>query len=287
MKIITDIGEMKKISKDLKKSSKQIAFVPTMGKLHEGHIRLIKEGKKYGTVIVSIFVNPIQFGQGEDFNNYPKDFKNDVDILEDLNIDCLFTPTADIVKDTKTFLVDTAYSNQLCGCFRPVHFQGVLTIVMKLFCIVTPDIALFGLKDYQQYILIKKMVEDCFLDIQVVPVPTVREECGLAMSSRNLYLGGNDKKIACNFYKSLTKTVNLFKTGETSADKLTVFAAGELLKNGFEIDYLKIMDNGLNIEKQYVEAGDILLSAIRFKGVRLIDNIFFILEKKYFKDILR
>ncbi len=275
MKIITDIYEMKKISKDLKKSSRQISFVPTMGKLHDGHRRLIEEGKKYGTVIVSIFINPIQFGQGEDFKNYPEDFKSDVEILENLKVEYLFNPTVDIVDNTKTFLIDTEYSNQLCGDFRPIHFQGVLTIVMKLFCIINPDIALFGLKDYQQYILIRKMVEDFFLDVKIVPVPSVREECGLAMSSRNSYLSEGDKKTACNFYKSLKKTVKLFNAGETLSRKLTVFAAKELIKIGFKIDYLKIMDKGLNIDKQYVSAGDILLSAVRFKGVRLIDNIFF------------
>ena len=275
MKIITSIAEMKKISKDLKKSLKRISFIPTMGKLHSGHLKLIEEGKKYGEVIVSIFVNPAQFGPDEDFDNYPRDFENDVKILKDLNIGYLFHPAADIVKNTETFLIDPEYSNRLEGVFRPAHFQGVLTIVMKLFCIINPDFAFFGLKDYQQYILIKKMVEDYFLDIEVMPVPTVREKCGLAMSSRNAYFNEDDKKIACNFYKSLKKTADLFKAGETSGEKLTVSTIKELIKSGFKIDYLKIMDKGLNIEKQSVEAGDILLAAARFKGVRLIDNIFF------------
>ena len=275
MKIITNIAEMKKISKDLKKSSRRISFIPTMGKLHNGHVKLIEKGKEYGDVIVSIFVNPAQFGPDEDFNNYPRDFENDSKILKDLNIGYLFHPAADIVKNTETFLIDPEYSNRLEGVFRPAHFQGVLTIVMKLFCIINPDFAFFGLKDYQQYILIKKMVEDYFLDIEVMPVPTVREKCGLAMSSRNAYFNENDKKIACNFYKSLKKTADLFKAGETSGEKLTVSTIKELIKSGFKIDYLKIMDKGLNIEKQSVEAGDILLAAARFKGVRLIDNIFF------------
>ncbi|MDA8053009.1 MAG: pantoate--beta-alanine ligase [Deltaproteobacteria bacterium] len=275
MNIITSIAEMKKISKDLKKSSRQISFIPTMGKLHDGHLNLIEEGKKYGEVVVSIFVNPVQFGPDEDFENYPRDFENDVKILKDLNIGYLFHPQADIIKNTATFLINPEYSNRLEGVFRPTHFQGVLTIVMKLFCIINPDFAFFGLKDYQQYILIKKMVEDYFLDVKVIPVPTVREKCGLAMSSRNAYLDEKDKKIACNFYQSLKKTADLFNAGEISGEKLTVSAIKELIKGGFKIDYAKIMDQGLNIEKQSVNSGDILLAAARFKGIRLIDNIFF------------
>jgi pantoate--beta-alanine ligase len=275
MNIITSIAEMKKISKDLKESSRQISFIPTMGKLHDGHLKLIEEGKKYGEVIVSIFVNPAQFGHDEDFENYPRDFENDVKILKDLNIGYLFHPQADIIKNTATFLINPEYANRLEGVFRPTHFQGVLTIVMKLFCIINPDFAFFGLKDYQQYILIKKMVEDYFLDVRVIPVPTVREKCGLAMSSRNAYLDEKDKKIACNFYGSLKKTTDLFKAGEISGEKLTVSAIKELIKSGFKIDYIKIMDQGLNTEKRTVDSGDILLAAAKFKGVRLIDNIFF------------
>ncbi|MHB8231463.1 MAG: pantoate--beta-alanine ligase [bacterium] len=275
MKIITDISEMKEISSGLRKSSKRISFVPTMGKLHHGHIKLIEEGKKYGEVIVSIFVNPLQFGHNEDFNDYPRDFEADAKILGDLKVCCLFNPAADIIKNTETFLINPKYSNLLEGVFRPEHFQGVLTIVMKLFSIINPDYAFFGLKDYQQYVLIKKMAEDYFLGVEVMPVPTVREECGLAMSSRNTYLSEGDKKTACNFYKALRDTADLFKAGEKSEEKLTAFAIKELIKNGFSIDYAGIRDKELNTLKQAVEKGDILLSAIRFKGVRLIDNIFF------------
>ncbi|MHB1661207.1 MAG: pantoate--beta-alanine ligase [bacterium] len=167
------------------------------------------------------------------------------------------------------------YSSLFEGVFRPEHFQGVLTIVMKLFCIINPDFAFFGLKDYQQYVLIKKTAEDYFLGVEIMPVPTVREECGLAMSSRNTYLSEGDKKAACNFYKALKDTAELFKAGETSADKLAAFAIKELIKNGFAIDYAGIADKELNAVKRAVAKGDILLSAVRFKGVRLIDNIFF------------
>ena len=274
MLIIDDISKMKSVSKELKKSSGRISFIPTMGKLHDGHARLIEEGKKYGKTVVSIFVNPIQFAPGEDFNKYPRDFDSDSALLKKLNVDCLFYPSGDIVKNTETFLINPVYSSRLEGVFRPDHFRGVLTIVMKLFSIVNPDFAFFGLKDYQQYILIKKMAEDYFLDAKVVPVETVREKCGLAMSSRNAYLNADDKKSACNFYKVLKGAAELFNSGEKSAERLTAHATKELIRHGFGINYVKIMDEGLNMEKRSAETGDLMLAAVTYKGVRLIDNIF-------------
>ena len=276
MKIITDIEEMKEFSRNLKKTLKKVSFVPTMGKLHAGHKRLVEEAKKYGEAVVSIFVNPLQFAPNEDFNAYPRGIESDAEILSDINTACLFCPSGDIVKNTETFLIDPKYSGQFEGIFRPEHFQGVLTIVMKLFLIVEPDFAFFGLKDYQQYILIKKMAEDYFLGVKIIPVETVREKCGLAMSSRNVYLGEEDKKKACAFYGALKKTADLFKGGEKSSEKLTSFVIKELINAGFAIDYAKITDEGLNGGKPNAECGDILLAAVRFKGVRLLDNIYFI-----------
>jgi pantoate--beta-alanine ligase len=217
----------------------------------------------------------MQFAPNEDFDDYPRDIESDAEILSDINTSCLFCPSGEIVKNTETFLIDPKYSGQFEGVFRQEHFQGVLTIVMKLFLIVDPDFAFFGLKDYQQYVLIKKMAEDYFLDVKIIPVETVREKCGLAMSSRNGYFDGEGKKAACAFYGALRKTVDLFKTGEKSAEKLTYFAIKELINGGFAIDYARIADKGLNGEKQTVERGDILLAAVRFKKIRLLDNIFF------------
>ncbi len=276
MKIITDIDEMKEFSRNLKKASKKAAFVPTMGKLHAGHKKLVEEAKKYGETVVSIFVNPLQFAPNEDFDNYPRDAEKDAEILSDMNVSCLFYPPPDIVKNTETFLINPKYSGILEGVFRPEHFQGVLTIVMKLFCIVVPDFAFFGLKDYQQYILIKKMAEDYFLGVKIIPVETVREKSGLAMSSRNIYLSEEDKKKACAFYGALKKTADLFKGGEKSSEKLTSFVIKELINAEFAIDYAKITDEGLGGGKPDAECGDILLAAVRFKGVRLLDNIYFI-----------
>ncbi len=274
MKIITDIEEMKEFSRNLKKSSKKISFVPTMGKLHLGHIKLIESAKKYGETAVSIFVNPLQFGQGEDFNDYPRDFENDEKILSDLAVPVLFYPKSDIVSGTETFLINPEYSEKLEGLFRPSHFKGVLTIVMKLFGIIEPDFAFFGLKDYQQYVLVKKMAEDFFLNVKIIPVETVREKCGLAMSSRNTYFDEDGKKAACAFYKVLSAAAGLFNAGESSAEKLNGFVIKELIRNGFKVDYAEITDADLKNRKQTALNGDILLAAVRFKGVRLLDNIF-------------
>ena len=276
MKIITDIEEMKEFSRNLKKTLKKVSFVPTMGKLHAGHKKLVEEAKKYGEAVVSIFVNPMQFAPNEDFNGYPRDFESDVKILSDISASCLFYPSANIVKDTETFLIDPKYSGQFEGIFRPEHFRGVLTIVMKLFCIVNPNFAFFGLKDYQQYILIKKMAGDYFLDVKIIPVETVREKSGLAMSSRNVYLNETDKKTAAGFHKILKNTVDLFKSGEKSAENLNSFVIKELITRGFGIDYAEIADKDLNGRKQRVEQGDILLAAVKLKRIRLLDNIFFI-----------
>ena len=276
MKIITEIAEMKEFSRNLKKSEKKISFVPTMGKLHKGHVRLIESAKRYGETIVSIFINPLQFGRGEDFDKYPKDIEGDEKILLDLDVPVLFYPESNIVKNTDTFIVNPEYSKKLEGLFRSSHFQGVLTIVMKLFCVVEPDFAFFGLKDYQQYVLIKKMAEDFFLNVKIISVETVREESGIAMSSRNIYLDGAGKEAASAFYKILSSTADLFKKGEKSPEKLTGFAVKELIKNGFKVDYVEITDPALNRKYQNTEKGDIILAAIRYKEVRLIDNVFLI-----------
>ena len=274
MKLIKEIADIKEFSHNLKKSEKKISFVPTMGKLHAGHVKLIESAKRYGETIVSIFVNPLQFGRGEDFDKYPRDIENDEKILSGLDVSVLFYPESDIVKNTDTFIVNPEYSKKLEGLFRPSHFQGVLTIVMKLFCIIEPDFAFFGLKDYQQYVLVKKMAEDFFLNIKIIPVETVREESGIAMSSRNTYLDVAGKEAASAFYKILSSTADLFKQGEKSPQKLTGFAVKELIKNGFKVDYVEITDPALNRKYQNAENGDILLAAIRCKGVRLIDNVF-------------
>ncbi|MHB1693923.1 MAG: pantoate--beta-alanine ligase, partial [bacterium] len=220
MEIITKIEDAKVLIKKLKADNRKISLVPTMGKLHAGHLNLVKEGLKFGKVFVSIYVNPLQFGPSEDFNKYPRDIEGDIKKLEQLKADYIYMPDNSIIKETSTFINNESLSDKLCGLHRPGHFKGVLTIVMKLLLIIKPDFAFFGLKDYQQYILIKKMTEDYFLDVKIIPVPTMRDKCGLALSSRNSYFNENDKKQACNFYKVLNNTARLFNEGENSAEKL-------------------------------------------------------------------
>ncbi|RZD16559.1 MAG: pantoate--beta-alanine ligase [Candidatus Acididesulfobacter guangdongensis] len=274
MEIITCIKDAKELSKKFKTAGQTISLVPTMGKLHEGHLSIVKNALKYGKVFVSIYVNPLQFGPSEDFNNYPRDIEGDIEKLRRLNVDCVYLPDDTITKNNKTFIIDDFFSNKLCGLYRPGHFQGVLTIVMKLLLIVQPDFAFFGLKDYQQYILIKKMAEDFFMDVKIMPVPIMREKCGLAMSSRNSYFNSADKESACNLYKVLNNMRLLFKKGETSVENLKHLAIKELIDKNFTVEYVEIMDKGLIGRKTTAETGDIILSAVKFSGVRLIDNIF-------------
>ncbi len=274
MEIITRIKDAKELSKKFKTAGQTISLVPTMGKLHEGHLSIVKNALKHGKVFVSIYVNPMQFGPSEDFNNYPRDIEGDIEKLRQLNVDCVYMPDDAITNNNKTFIIDDFLSNKLCGLYRPGHFQGVLTIVMKLLLIVQPDFAFFGLKDYQQYILIKKMAEDFFMDVKIMSVSTVREECGLAMSSRNFYFNNADKKSACNFYKILNNIRLLFKKGETSVENLKHLAIKELIDKNFIVEYVEIMDKELIGRKTTAETGDIILSAVKFSGVRLIDNIF-------------
>ena len=274
MEIITCIKDAKDLSKKFKTGGQTISLVPTMGKLHEGHLNIVRNALKHGKVFVSIYINPMQFGPSEDFNNYPRDIEGDIEKLRRLNVDCVYMPDDTITKNNKTFIIDDFLSDKLCGLYRPGHFQGVLTIVMKLLLIVQPDFAFFGLKDYQQYILIKKMAEDFFMDVKIMPVPTMREECGLAMSSRNFYFNSADKESACNFYKILNNIRLLFKKGETSVENLKHLAIKELIDKNFTVEYVEIMDKELIGRKTTAETGDIILSAVKFSGVRLIDNIF-------------
>jgi pantoate--beta-alanine ligase len=274
MEIITDLKEAKELRKMFRNDGQKISLVPTMGKLHYGHLNIVKNALKYGKVFVSIYVNPLQFGPSEDFNNYPRDIEGDIEKLRQLNVDCVYMPDETITKNNKTFITDDFFSNKLCGLYRPGHFQGVLTIVMKLLSIVQPDFAFFGLKDYQQYILIKKMAEDFFMDVKIMPVPIVREECGLAMSSRNLYFNVTEKEKACNLYKILNNTRLLFKKGKTLSENLKHFAIKELIDKNFTVEYVEIMDKELIDRKKTAETGDIILSAVKLAGVRLIDNIF-------------
>ena len=223
MEIVKEISKMKEISKFWKRQGFKIAFVPTMGFLHGAHLALVKKAKELGDkTVVSIFVNPLQFGPKEDFREYPRDLERDLALLEKEKVDAVFIPETEEMypPDFQTYVEVTKLTTGLCGAFRPGHFKGVTTVVLKLFNIVNPDIAIFGEKDYQQLQVIKQMIKDLNLDIEIVAHPTVREKDGLAMSSRNIYLSSAERESAISLYKALLLAEKLVKEGEKDSQKI-------------------------------------------------------------------
>lgn len=249
MKIIKTAEELKEIRKSLE--GKKIGFVPTMGGLHAGHLSLVNRAKSENEVtIVSVYLNPTQFNDKKDLETYPANFEDDVALLEKARVDYMFTPTYPVMypDDYKYKVIETDFSKTLCGAKRPGHFDGVLTVVMKLFNLVRPTNAYFGEKDYQQYQLLKGMIEAFFLDINIVPCPIVREESGLALSSRNRKLSPAGLALAPEFHKIL-------------ADSDTIENKHKRLEQaGFKVDYI-------------TEVKGRLYAAVFLEDVRLIDNV--------------
>jgi pantoate--beta-alanine ligase len=279
MKIIEKIKEMQDISEKFRRDGKVISFVPTMGYLHKGHLELIKEGRKRGDIlVVSIFVNPTQFGKGEDYEIYPRDLKGDAEKCELAGVDIIFAPSTSEMYPSKyqTFVNVEKVTKDLCGKSRPNHFMGVATVVTKLFNIVKPHIAIFGEKDYQQLLTIRQMVRDLNLDIEVIGYPIVREEDGLAMSSRNSYLTAKERESALSLYKSLKKGISLLESGIKDAsiiiDEMRKIIEKEKLA---EIDYIKICRPDTLEELDIVNKEAIIAVAVRIGKTRLIDNIIF------------
>ena len=277
MILVENINHMKALSEKWKQEGKSIGFVPTMGYLHQGHLSLVKQARKANEiVVVSIFVNPTQFGPGEDFERYPRDLDRDLSLLEPLKVDAVFHPSAEEMypEGYKTFVEVVDITERLCGASRPGHFKGVTTVCCKLFNIVKPTRAYFGKKDFQQLVVIKNMVKDLNMDLEIIPMPIVREPDGLAMSSRNTYLSKEERKAALCLYKSLKKAVELFQSGERDAEKIkqeiTKIIQSEPLAN---IDYVEIVDpeNFLPVER--VEEGTLVALAVKIGVARLIDNV--------------
>ncbi|WP_032497120.1 pantoate--beta-alanine ligase [Hydrogenivirga sp. 128-5-R1-1] len=276
--LITDIKSMKEISEKLRKEGKSIGFVPTMGYLHEGHISLMECSKKENDItVVSIFVNPTQFGKNEDLDKYPRDLERDLKICKEVGVNYVFYPSVEQMYPAgySTYVIMESLVDRLCGAFRPGHFKGVLTVVNKLFNIVKPDRAYFGKKDYQQYVVIKKMVKDLNMDIQIIGCPLIREKDGLALSSRNKYLSKEERESALSLSKALFKAKQLFEKGETDVSKLK--EEMEKIMRSYphvkEIQYIEIV-NPENLEpKEKAEKGDIILVAAFVGSTRLIDNI--------------
>ena len=276
MKIVNKVRQMQVLSDKFKKEGKKIAFVPTMGYFHKGHLSLMERGRKLADILViSIFVNPIQFGPGEDFREYPRDLERDLSLAEGVGVDVVFIPEAEEMypPDYQTYLEVTGLTQHLCGLFRPGHFRGVTTVVAKLFNIVKPDIALFGLKDYQQYIVIKRMVRDLNYDIEIVGCPIIREEDGLAMSSRNTYLTPEQRKSALCLYQGIKLAKRLVREGQRDA-KIIVKEVIDYIESKpyTQIDYVKICHPETLDDLEYLNDKALLALAVRVGKARLIDN---------------
>jgi len=277
MQIIKTIKKLRKEINKLKRRNKTIGFVPTMGALHRGHLGLIRRaGKENDIVVVSIFVNPAQFGPKEDFRKYPRNLKQDAGLCRKAGVDIIFYPDAkEIYPDNyKTYVFVLKLSDCLCGNFRPGHFQGVATVVTKLFNMVQPDIAYFGQKDAQQAVIIKKMVSDLNMPLKIKVLPTVREDEGLAMSSRNAYLSEDERKDALVLSKALNLARGLIKAGLKDAPKI-IARMRKLItaKKTSRIDYISIVDlENLKPVKKVSHACLIAL-AVWIGKIRLIDNI--------------
>ncbi len=257
----------------------RVAFAPTMGNLHDGHIALMRAARRHAnvdTVIASIFVNRLQFGQGEDFDKYPRTFEADCERLIAAGVDHLFTPTeAEMYPQPQRYQVtpDPEHASILEGAFRPGHFRGVATVVLKLFNIVQPDVALFGKKDYQQFIVLKNMVHELALPIEIIALDTVRTADGLAQSSRNNYLSVAERAEAPRLYRQLSNVAEAVRNGVRDFTRPCAIALAELERHGWKPDYLTVRRR---VDLQMPEqAGEplVVLAAARLGTTRLIDNI--------------
>jgi len=278
MRIVSTVCELREAVKTWRSAGERIAFVPTMGNLHAGHLQLANTAKKKADrVIVSIFVNPTQFGAGEDFETYPRTEQEDQQKLQAEGADLLFLPSvAEIyAPDAKTAVTVTGLSDLYCGASRPGHFSGVATVVCKLFNMVQPDIALFGLKDFQQLTVIKTMVRDLNIPVEINGVETVRELSGLAMSSRNGYLTDGEKQVAPMLYHSLCVARDAILTGNTAYADLEQQALQFLQQAGFQPDYFSV-SRSRDLKKADTNDVDlVILAAVKLGKTRLIDNIYF------------
>ena len=278
MHIVNTVFDLREIIKVWRSNGESVAFVPTMGNLHAGHLHLVNRAKKSADrVVVSIFVNPTQFGVGEDFETYPRTERDDRERLEVEGADLLFLPAvADIyAPDAKTTVTVTGLSKRYCGASRPGHFSGVATVVCKLFNIVQPTVALFGLKDFQQLTIIKTMVRDLNIPVEIIGIDTVRESDGLALSSRNNYLTATEKKVAPKLYQALGIARDAILAGNQSYADIEQQAHRFLQQTGFQVDYFSVCRSH-DLEKAGLDDVDlVLLAAAKLGKTRLIDNIYF------------
>jgi pantoate--beta-alanine ligase len=278
MEIYPDIWDVHAMVQSWRRDGEKIGFIPTMGNLHEGHLRLIDVAKEYADrIVVSIYVNPLQFAANEDLSSYPRSLEQDIEKLSQRGVDLLFTPDDDAMYPEGTnpavYVEVTRLAEQLEGAHRPGHFRGVATVVTKLFNIVQPDVAVFGEKDHQQLLVIRQLVNDLSMPIQVVGVPTVREAGGLAMSSRNSYLSAEQRKQAVGLYETLQYLRERVLNEKVEFADLEQAAIMQLEKKGFFPDYVAIRNRETLQEPSSVEEPLIILAAARLGQTRLIDNI--------------
>jgi pantoate--beta-alanine ligase len=277
MQIFTRISEMQSLAESLRRQGKTIGFVPTMGFLHEGHLSLVRQARREcDAVAVSIFVNPAQFGPGEDFDRYPRDSEGDRKKCEAGGVDVLFMPEADEMypEGPSVFVTVEGVSDILEGAVRPGHFRGVATVVAKLFNIVKPHKAFFGQKDYQQCAVIKRMAKGLNMDVDVVTAQTVREQDGLAMSSRNSYLSSEERRAAAAIHRALRAAEHLVKAGVKEPEKLKNKMRAVLQEErGISIDYIEIVDQETLAPVEAVKEKIVILVAVRLGRTRLIDNL--------------
>lgn len=279
MEIISNMREMSRISDELRSSGKTIVLVPTMGYFHEGHLSLMREGRRRGDVlVVSLFVNPTQFGEGEDYQIYPRDFSRDKALVEGIGVDILFVPTVEQMypEGYQTFVETERVTKPMEGQFRPNHFRGVTTVVAKLFNIVKPHIAIFGEKDFQQLAVIRRMVEDLNMGVEIIGMPIVRERDGLAMSSRNQYLTSDQREAALSLNRSLQEASQLFRSGERNSGRI-IDAVERVIgpERDVTIEYVEIRDAKTLEEIEMIEGQAVIALAIKVGKVRLIDNLIF------------
>ncbi|MBB1360678.1 pantoate--beta-alanine ligase [Shewanella sp. SR44-4] len=273
------ISTIREHVKTWRSKGETVAFVPTMGNLHQGHITLVNEAKKRADhVVVSIFVNPMQFSANEDLEGYPRTLAQDSEKLMLAGTELLFTPTPEIIYPKglaqQTFIEVPEIGDELCGASRPGHFRGVATIVSKLFNIVQPDIALFGRKDFQQLMIIKTMVEDLSMPIDVIGVETIREASGLAMSSRNGYLTIEEKHSAATLKQALDSIVNAIQRGEAIQQAIST-AKKRLITVGFTPDYLEVRNANTLRQVTAADSELVVIGAAYLGKARLIDNVSF------------
>ncbi len=277
MRIVKSIREMQAIGESYRRVGKTIGFVPTMGYLHKGHLSLVRRARgENDVVVVSIFVNPTQFGPNEDFEKYPRDLERDSQLLKAEGVDYLFYPSAEEMypKGYSTFVEVEGLTEGLCGAKRPGHFRGVATVVTKLLNIVRPHRAYFGEKDFQQLQIIKRLVRDLNIPVEIVGCPIVREEDGLALSSRNTYLSRKERESAVALYRGLKLAKELFEKGERNSEKIKERVRELILSypKVKRIDYVEIVDSETLKPVKEVKEGDTIALAVFVGETRLIDN---------------